>query len=111
VAVDGKVYGKIPLTPKFAEINPSEYGAPNPADFADPNSGISTLLTKLTDTKKTGEERVGKDVVTTYSGNLDGALVAPIIPSASKSTAYKTVVGINKAGQITTLKITGDFFS
>src|SRR5436190_15983141 len=30
VAVDGAVYAKLPFTTKFAEIDPSDYGAPDP---------------------------------------------------------------------------------
>lgn len=111
VAVDGKVYAKLPLTPSFSTIDPTEYGAPDPSDFSDPAKGISGLLLKLDGAKKTGQKRDGKVVVTTYAGTLDGALVAPIIPSADDSSTYKTVVGINDQGQITTLSVTGDFFT
>jgi lipoprotein LprG len=111
VSVDGKVYAKLPLTSKYATIDPGDYGAPDPSDFADPSKGISGLLTQLKGAKKTGQKRDGKTIVTTYSGTLTGALVAPIIPSASKSGSYKTVVGIDQDGRIATLKVTGDFFS
>jgi lipoprotein LprG len=111
VAVDGKVYAKLPLTPSYSTIDPTEYGAPDPAEFADPAKGISGLLLKLDGAKQTGQKRDGKVVVTTYSGRLDGSLVAPIIPSADESGTYKTVVGIDQNGRITTLSVTGDFFS
>jgi len=111
VAVDGKVYAKIPLTPKFAAIDPSAYGAPDPAGFADPDTGISGLLLKIEDLKETGQKRVGKQVITTYSGTLPGDLVAPIIPSADASGTYQVVVGIDEDGRVATLKVTGDFFS
>jgi lipoprotein LprG len=111
IAVDGKVYAKLPLTPSYSTIDPTEYGAPDPAAFADPAMGISGLLLKLEDAEKTGQKRDGKIVVTTYTGTLDGSLVAPIIPSADESSTYTTVVGIDEDGKIATLKVTGDFFS
>ncbi len=111
VAVDGKVYAKIPLTPKFAAIDPAEYGAPDPADFVDPDHGISGLLLQMDDLKETGTVRVGKQVLTTYSGTIPGSLVAPIIPSADPSASYDIVVGIDEDGRVATLKVTGDFFS
>lgn len=111
VSVNGKVYAKLPLTPSYSTIDPSEYGAPDPADFADPAQGISGLLLKLHGAKQSGQKRDGKVVVTTYSGTLPGSLVAPIIPSADDSGTYKTVVGIDGDGRITTLSVTGDFFS
>ena len=111
VAVDGKVYAKLPLTPSYTPINPAEYGAPNPADFADADKGISGLLLRMEDVAEDGEERDGKQVVTRYSGTLDGGYVAPIIPSADKQGTYKAVVGINQDSQILTLEVTGDFFA
>ena len=57
VSVADKVYAKLPLTPKYVAINPAEYGSPNPSDFADPAKGISGLLLKLQDPKKTGQKR------------------------------------------------------
>ena len=31
VAVDGKVYAQLPLTTGYQDIDPAEYGAPDPA--------------------------------------------------------------------------------
>jgi lipoprotein LprG len=111
VSVDGKVHAKLPLTPAFATIDPGEYGAPDPADFADAEEGISGLLTQLGGPKKSGESRVGKQVVTTYTGGLPGGVVSRIIPSAAKTSDYAVVVGIDEDGRLATLKVTGDFFS
>jgi lipoprotein LprG len=111
IAVDGKVWAKLPLTPKYAEINPSEYSAPNPADFADTDKGISGLLLQMGGLRKDGTQRNGKQVLTTYSGTLAGALVAPIIPSADDGSTYQAVVGIDQDNRITTLEVTGEFFS
>lgn len=110
IAVDGKVFANIPFSGGFEEINPAEYSAPDPATFADPEVGISGLLTKLEDVENTGEKRQGRLVVTTYAGTLPGSLVAPIIPSADDAGTYRTVVGIDEDGRIATLQVTGDFF-
>lgn len=111
VSVDGKVYAKLPLKSSYDVIDPSEFNAPDPADFADPGKGISGLLLELEGTEESGEVREGKEVLTTYSGTLTGDLVAPIIPSAAESSDYETVIGIDSDGRIATLKVTGDFFS
>lgn len=110
VAVGDKVYAKLPLTLKYSEIDPSEYSAPNPADFADTDKGISGLLLKMKGLEEDGQERDGKVVLTRYSGTLAGSYVEPIIPSASGARTYKTVVGIDQDGRILSLKVTGDFF-
>jgi len=111
VSVDGKVYAKLPLTPKYVPIDPAEYSAPDPAEFADPAAGISGLLLELDGAKKDGEKREGDQVLTTYTGTLPGDLVEPIIPSADKSGTYRTVIGIDQDGRIITLKVSGDFFA
>ncbi|MBO9520489.1 MAG: LppX_LprAFG lipoprotein [Nocardioidaceae bacterium] len=111
VAVDGKVYAKLPFAASYAAIDPSEYGAPDPADFADPAAGISGLLLRLDGLKQKGKTREGKQVLTTYAGTLPGTLVKPIIPSANQTGTYRTLVGIDGEGRIATLSVTGAFFS
>lgn len=111
VSVDGKVYAKLPLTPKYVTIDPGEYGAPDPADFADPERGISGLLLQLEGAKKAGQKREGDQVLTTYTGNLSGKYVKPIIPSASEAGSYRTTVGLDQDGRIATLQISGGFFA
>jgi len=111
VAVGGKVYAKLPLTPSYATINPSEYSAPDPAEFADTSKGISGLLLKIKHVEQDGTERVGKQVVTRYAGTLSGSYVAPIIPSADDSGTYATVIGLDTDHHLVSLKVTGEFFS
>lgn len=105
-AVDGKVVASL-----LGDINPADYGAPDPASFADPSSGISGLLLKISNIGGCTGKRAGKDKIAEYSGNLPGSLVAPIIPSASKSGTYKTSVGLRTDGSLATLRVTGDFFA
>ncbi|MEO7351865.1 MAG: LppX_LprAFG lipoprotein [Marmoricola sp.] len=110
-SVGGMVYAKLPLQTKSSVINPAEYGAPDPADFADPENGLSGLLTKIEGLKKGAQKRSGDTIVTTYSGNLPGAAVKKIIPSASAKQTYETSVGVDPKGYAKTVKVTGIFFS
>lgn len=107
----GKVYAKLPLQTKFSVIKPSDYGAPDPADFADPHRGLSALLTRLQGLKKGSQTRQGNQILTSYSGTLPGATVKAVIPSASAKQTYATVVGVDQQGYAATVKITGTFFS
>ena len=50
-------------------------------------------------------------MLTTYTGNLSGQYVKPIIPSASEGGSYRTTVGIDQDGRIITLRISGGFFA
>src|SRR5690349_3038453 len=45
VAVDGKVYAQIPFTPGWSDVDPEEYGAPDPALLMATDGGFSGLLT------------------------------------------------------------------
>lgn len=110
VAVDGKVYAKLPLTPAYAPIKVSDFNAPDPARFMDPETGVSSLLAQISDLKKAGTKRSGSEVLTTYSGTLPGAKVATIIPSAAESGTYPVVVGIDSSGRVATVSVTGTFF-
>jgi lipoprotein LprG len=111
VSVDDKVYAKLPLTPRYTQIDPAEYGAPDPADFADTEAGVSALLTRLEGVEKGKDVREGGKILSTYTGTLSGDLVKPIIPSASAKGSYDTTVGIDRDGYISTLEVTGEFFS
>ena len=110
-SVDGKVYAKLPLQTKFAVIKPSEYGAPDPADFADPEMGLSALLTQMKGLKKGSEKRSADQILTSYSGTVPGKAVKAVIPSADTASTYKTVVGVDDKGYATTVKVTGKFFA
>ena len=110
-AVGGKVYAKLPFSAKSAVIDPADYGVPDPADFADPEKGLSSLLTQLDGLEKGKDTRSGDQILTTYTGTLPGAAVKEIIPSASAKETYETAIGVDEKGYAITVKITGIFFS
>lgn len=110
-SVGGKVYAKLPLQTKFSVIKPSEYGAPDPADFADPATGLSSLLTQLDGLKKKGQTRSAETILTTYTGTLPGSAVKQVIPSAVSQETYATSVGVDEKGFARTVTVTGPFFS
>ena len=110
-SVGGKVYAKLPLQTKYTVIDPSEYGAPDPADFGDPTTGLSSLLTQVDGLEKGKETRSADAILTSYSGTLPGAAVKKVIPSADAAKSYDTVIGVDDTGHATTVKITGPFFA
>jgi lipoprotein LprG len=111
IAVDGKVYAKLPFTTKYQPIPPEDYGAPDPADFASPDDGLSALLTKLDGVKEGDKTRSGDMILTTYSGTLPGAAVKKIIPSADAKATYETTIGVDEDGYARSVKVTGPFFA
>ena len=110
-SVGGKVYAQLPLQTKYSVIDPAEYGAPDPADFADPENGLSALLTRMEGLEKGKETRSGDQVLTSYTGTVPGAAVKRIIPSADAESEYDTTVGVDEDGRAATVKVTGTFFS
>src|SRR3954451_3080640 len=106
-ATGGKVYAKLPFATKYAEIDPSEYGAPDPTDFADPDEGLSSLLTQIDGLTKGKETHKGDQILTSYTGTLPGTAVKKIIPSADAGATYDTTVGVDDEGYARTVKITG----
>ncbi len=110
-SIGGKVFAKLPLQTKYAVIDPGEYGAPDPADFADPEDGLSGLLTKIEGLEAGEDQRSGEVILTQYTGTLPGAAVKKIIPSAVAKETYETEVGVDEDGFATTVKVTGPFFT
>lgn len=111
VSTGGKVYGKLPFTTSYAVIDPSQYDAPDPADFMSTTHGLSALLTQIRGPHGSGQQRDGSQVVDVYAGTLSGSAVKAIIPSADAGSSYATTVSINSRHQVTGVRVTGSFFS
>lgn len=110
VSVDDTVFAKLPFTTKFTEINPADYGAPDPANLMDPDTGLSSWLTAVDGAKQGSQSRDGDRVLTTYSGTLPGSAVASVIPSASKGADFPATFRIDDDGYLTTAEVSGPFY-
>ena len=86
IAVDGTTYAKNSLLlPDWTPIDPSDYGAPDPAKLMDPDGGFSGLLAAAEDvttgdTVRGGEDN--KDIFTEYTGTISSDAVEALIPTA-----------------------------
>jgi lipoprotein LprG len=107
VAVDGKVHVKFGL---WQTVDPSQYGAPDPAALMDPDSGLSTLLDVVTGLDKGKQTRAGKSVVTTVKGTVPGENVAALIPSADKSKDFAATFSLDDEDRLTSAVLTGPFY-
>ncbi len=111
VAVDGKVYAEIPLSPGMQEVDPSEYGAPDPAQLMSPDEGFSSLLPETTGLEKGDSIRGGKDnkeILTEYSGTVPGATVENIIPGSTGD--FEVTYTVSDSGELRTAVLTGEFY-
>jgi lipoprotein LprG len=110
VAVDDKVYAELPLTSGWQEVDPGEYGAPDPARLMSPDEGFSSLLTETTGLSDQGEERNPDDpeqVLRTISGTVPGTAVENVIPSAEGD--FDVSYGFEN-GELRTVELTGVFY-
>lgn len=109
VAVQDRVWAKI-FTPTYKEINPDDYGAPNPADLMSADSGISSWLTAVQGAEEGDQTRDGDKVLTTYTGTLPGSAVAKVIPSASTDADFDATFSIDDDGYLAVADVAGPFY-
>lgn len=110
VGVDGVVYAQVPFSTGFQEIDPADYGAPDPARLMSPDEGFSTLLTETTDLDDEGEERNPDDpeqILRTIRGTVPGSAVENVIPSAEGD--FEASYGFED-GELRTVVLTGEFY-
>ena len=92
IAVDGTTYAKNSLLlPDWTEIDPSDYGAPDPAKLMDPDGGFSGLLSSATEVKAGDSVRGGEDnkeILTEYTGTISSDAVAALVPAAEGDFSF-----------------------
>jgi lipoprotein LprG len=111
IAVDEKVWVQLPFTPGWQDIDPAEYGAPDPAMLMSPDAGFSSLLDATTDLEKGDSVRGGEDnseVLTEYTGTVSGDVVKNIIPTASGE--FDAAYTVTDDGELRSAELTGVFY-
>lgn len=111
IAVDGSVYAQIPLTPGWSDVDPADYGAPDPAQLMSTDAGFSSLLPATTGAEAGESVRGGAnndEVLTEYTGTVPGDVVSNVIPSASGD--FDATYTISDDGELRTAVLTGVFY-
>jgi lipoprotein LprG len=111
VSVGGDVYAQIPLTPGWSDVDPAEYGAPDPATLLDTEDGFSALLTATEDVEAGEGVRGGegnRDVLTEYTGTVPGDVVANVIPSAEGE--FEVTYTVTEEDELRGAVLTGVFY-
>lgn len=112
VAVDGVVYARLPLTVGWTEdIDPGEYGAPDPATLLSTEGGFSSLLTATEDPQRGESVRGGEDndeILTELSGTVPGDAVSAIIPTAEGE--FDASYTVTDDDQLREMALTGVFY-
>lgn len=111
IAVDDLVYAELPLTSDYQEVDPSEYGAPDPAQLVSPDAGFSTLLPETADLEEGETVRGGADnseVLTEYTGTVPDSVVKNVIPTAAGD--FDATYTITAEGELREAVLTGAFY-
>ena len=110
VAAQGKVLAKLPFTTQFVEVDPADYGAPDPADLMDADAGLSSLLTAAEGVEEGEQVRSGEDVLSGYTGTVPGRVVAGVIPSASPDSDFEAAFTVDAEDRLREAVLTGPFY-
>lgn len=110
VSVDGTVFAQLPFTTSFAEVDPADYGAPDPALLMDPDTGLSSWLVEATGVESGDRVRDGTDVLSSYTGTLPGAVVDASIPSADESADFPVTFLVDEDGRLRSVEVSGPFY-
>lgn len=112
VAVDDVVYAQIPFAPGWQDIDPSEYGAPDPAALIKSDTGFSSLLGVTSDIEEGETVRGGADnteVLTTFTGTVPGDAMKKVIPSSS-GDSFEAEYLVSDDGELRQAVLTGVFY-
>lgn len=109
VAVDGKVWAKLPIWPTMREIKPADYGAPDPAKLFSANGGMSSLLTETKDAKFGNQLRIGADITQEITGTLSGADLTSVLAIGEKTQTYQVSYDITPDNRLVQIQIVGKF--
>ncbi|MGH3351783.1 MAG: LppX_LprAFG lipoprotein [Nocardioides sp.] len=110
VSVDNVVYAKLPFTTAFQELDPADYGVPDPAALIAPETGISSLLAATENLKIGKSVRGGADndeILSTYTGTLPDTAVKKILAGATGE--FDVTYIVNDTDQLTEATIKGHF--
>jgi lipoprotein LprG len=108
IAVDGKVYAELPIV-GWQDIDPADYGAPDPATLMSTDGGISSLFTATEDAAEGDSKRDGSEVLTTIDGTIPGADVQAIFPSAGTDD-FDVSYTLTDDNDIKAISVTGPFY-
>ncbi len=112
IGVDDKVWAQIPLTKGWSDIDPADYGAPDPSRLLGAEHGVGALLTATEDVERGKTVRGGennRERLTTYSGTVDGDTMQDVIPSSTGDT-FDVVYRIDSDGDLSEVDMTGVFY-
>jgi lipoprotein LprG len=111
IAVEQDVYLKF-FTPGYNKVDPTDYGAPNPGQLFNTQTGITSLIGKTTDAAKGPQQRDRSDVLDTITGKVPGSAVADLFVIGDRSGTFDITYGITRDGKdLRTVVLKGPFYA
>lgn len=113
IAVDGKVHAVLPFTKDYAVIDPTEYGAPDPAGLLSADDGFPALLHETQDASPGKTVRGGagnSEVLLSIEGTVPGEAMKSIIPSTA-GDSFDVVWQMTSDGELRSANFTGVFYA
>lgn len=111
IAVEQDTYMKF-FTPGYNKIDPETYGAPNPAQLFNKETGITSLIAKTESLAKADEVRDGSDVLSSFTGKVPGAAVADLFVIGDRSGTFDVTYGVTQTGkELRTVLLKGPFYA
>lgn len=114
IAVDGDVYVRgTAFFPNWTAVDPATFGAPDPARFFEPDSGVLSLLDATTDLTEGERRRDDSDtslIVTEITGTIAGADVQRFLPTAEETADFAVVYGLSDDDDLEYIRISGPFY-
>ena len=113
IAVDGVVNAILPFTNgEYQDIDPGDYGAPDPAALISAEAGFSSLLGVTSDLEEGESVRGGAnnaEILTTFTGSVPGAAMKEVIPSSTGDT-FEAEYLVSDDGELRQAVLTGIFY-
>lgn len=111
-SVDGTVYARIPLTPDWSDVDPGDYGAPDPALLISSDKGVPSILAATAHPKSGKQIRGGtdnKEVLSTFTGTVPASAVSAIIPGATGD--FAATYALTSDDELRQVQLKGEFYS
>ena len=110
IAVEQDVFMKF-FTPTYNKIDPADYGAPNPAQLFNTETGITALIGKTEKVAAGGTKREGSDVLQTFTGTVPGAAVADLLVIGDRDGTFDETYGVTTTGkELRSVVLSGPFY-
>lgn len=110
IAVGDKTWMSF-FTKDFNPVDMKDLGAPNPANFFMPGSGVGKVLADTERAEEGDKRRQGKVVLQTYTGTIPAATIEELFLLGEEADAFDVTYGIEpESGELREAEISGEFY-